>query len=213
MGWWLHALWRFPFRAVQCLMMYLKQVLRKPERIRFNKQPQNITKLNVRGVCVHLGYVCAHVPVCVHARAGQWILEMYFLHPSGDGLAELLPLLTRVLGDPESDPPACTALCQQCSLQPCRAYFLLVALILLVLPVCVCVFFSCLFTDQLLTHRSTHLQCLAHQVFTVDSSQWPFSLAQPLLLSQKSMYHLCSNFISCSLLLQWLHERNRVWAK
>lgn len=78
--------------------------------------------------------------------------------------------------------------------------------------VCLCIF-SCLFTDQLLTHRSTHLQHLAHQLSTVDSSQWPFRLAQPLLLSQKSMYHLCSNFISHILLLQWLHERNRVWAK
>lgn len=208
MGWWHHALWRFPFRAVQCLMMYLKQVLRKPERIRFNKQPQNITKLNVRGVCVHLGYVCAHTPVCVHA-SGWPMNPRDVLSPPFWWRACRAPTVDMGAGDPESDPPACTALCQQCSLQPCRACFLLVALILLVLPVCVCVFFSCLFTDQLLTDHSTHLQCLAHQVSTVDSNQWPFRLAQPLLLSQKSMYHLCSNFISCILLLQWLHERNK----
>lgn len=193
-------------------MLYLKQVLRKPERIWFNKQPQNITKLRVHGVCVHLGYVCAHTPVCVHAR-GWPMNSRDVLSPPIWWWACRAATVDTGAGDPKSDPPACTALYWLFSLALQSLLFIGSIDFLLVLPVFVCVFFSCFFTDQLLTHRNMHLQCLAHPVFTVDSNQRPFGLAQPLLLSQKSMYHLCSNFISCILLLQWPHERNRVWVK
>lgn len=153
-------------------------------------------------VCVCIWGMC--VPMQV---ADQWILEMYFLYHLVTGLQSSHCWQgcwgSRVWSS-----------CLPAVFSPALQSLLFIGSIDFTSCACVvCVFFSCLFTDQLLTHRSTHLQCLAHWVSTVDSNPWPFSVAQPLLLSQRSMYHLCSNFISCILLLQWLHERNRVWAK